>query len=97
MRAIGAVLIGLAAACGGGGAAGPDATADDGLVTVAIIPSELNRDLDVLFVIDDSGSAAEEQLKLAAALPELLARLATLPGGLPDLHIGVTSMNVGSC
>ena len=96
------------AACGGddgGGAldASVDATdampaidAPDSLVTVATVDETVNRALDLLLVVDNSGSLAEEQASLAANLPALVNVLNTAPGGLPDLHVGVVSTNVGT-
>lgn len=52
--------------------------------------------VDVLFVIDDSGSMREEQDSLARNFDRFIAELRELPGGLPDLHIGVVSSNVGA-
>ncbi len=68
-----------------GGDAGPD---------VSVPP--LAAKLDLLFVVDNSSSMLERQQGLAAAMPNLLGALAALPGGLPDLHVGVISSNVGA-
>lgn len=102
-------LLALAlAACGddGGGGpfdAGPDAgdaavapDADASLVPVATVPSELNRAVDLLLVVDNSSGMLEEQASLSANLPLLINVLTTAPGGLPDVHIGVVSTNVGT-
>ncbi len=51
--------------------------------------------LDILFVIDNSGSMSDDQAALNGAVQHFVDQLATLPGGLPDLHVGVTSSNVG--
>ena len=56
----------------------------------------LNRNLDILFVIDNSGSMAGEQASLAANFPAFIGVLQTIIGGLPDVHIGVVSSNVGA-
>ncbi len=56
----------------------------------------LNRDVDILFVIDNSGSMGEEQTALATKLPDFINVLAALPGGLPNVHIGVVSSNMGA-
>ncbi|MCC6999726.1 MAG: VWA domain-containing protein [Deltaproteobacteria bacterium] len=56
----------------------------------------LNRDIDILFVIDNSGSMALEQSALATKLPDFINVLAALPGGLPNVHIGVVSSNMGA-
>lgn len=52
--------------------------------------------LDILFVIDDSGSMEDEQASLAARFSELSRALEALPGGLPSVHIGVVSSSVGT-
>jgi hypothetical protein len=52
--------------------------------TVASVPATANPDLDLLFVIDDSGSMADKQGNLQAALPGFLDTLtAQSDGGLP--------------
>lgn len=63
------------------------------IVTRKAVP---NRQLDLLFVIDDSASTADKQAALQAAFPAFLEQLATLDGGLPDLHLGVVSTDVGT-
>ena len=59
-------------------------------------PITLNRDLDILFVIDNSGSMAGEQASLAANFPAFIGVLQTIQGGLPNVHIGIVSSNVGA-
>ncbi len=63
---------------------------------VAVVPTEIERNLDILFVIDNSGSMSEEQLGLIDGVDELMAELAEVEGGLPDLHVGVVSSDVGA-
>lgn len=53
-------------------------------------------ELDILFMVDNSGSMLEEQLKLRKNFTALIDTLRALPGGLPDLHIGVISSDVGA-
>ncbi len=60
------------------------------------IPVEINRDLDILFVIDNSHSMQQEQDSLAANFPQFIELLQTIEGGLPNVHIGVVSTNVGA-
>ncbi len=60
------------------------------------IPVYINRDLDLLFVVDNSGSMLAEQSQLAQNFPVFLNVLQTLEGGLPNLHLGVVSSNVGA-
>ncbi|HUJ60471.1 MAG TPA: hypothetical protein VLX92_18345 [Kofleriaceae bacterium] len=63
------------------------------VTTLKAIP---NRDLDLLFVIDNSPSMADNQLALAEAFPELLEPLEQLDDGLPNLHIGVVTSDMGT-
>ncbi|MBK9035135.1 MAG: hypothetical protein IPL61_28370 [Myxococcales bacterium] len=91
----GALLALVMAACGGSGGDG-STDAGDGLSTVATIPAVVNRDLDLLFVVDNSGSMIEEQIGLAANFQAMTNVLYTLTGGLANLHLGVVSTNVGT-
>lgn len=52
-------------------------------------------EIDLLFVVDSSPTMAEEQRELVAGAGSLFAALGTLPTGLPDLHVGVISTDVG--
>ncbi|MEZ4403356.1 MAG: VWA domain-containing protein [Kofleriaceae bacterium] len=65
-------------------------------VETKAIPVKLNRDLDLLFVIDNSGSMSEEQTSLRANFPAFINVLNTIEGGLPNIRIGVISTNVGT-
>lgn len=98
-------LSGLAVAgCGGraatvtktGGAGGHAATGGTGgsfqQQTFAVIPT--HNQLDLLFVIDDSGNGVE-QYKLAGQLSTLMAALTSLPDGTPDLHVAVVTTDLG--
>lgn len=60
------------------------------------IPVEVNRQLDILFVIDDSDSMKEEQDSLAANFDRFISVLEQIEGGLPDVHIGVVSTDMGA-
>jgi len=60
------------------------------------VPVQINRDIDILFVIDDSGSMREEQASLAANFQRFINVLNNIEGGLPNVHIGVVSTNVGA-
>lgn len=60
------------------------------------IPVNLNRNLDILFVVDNSGSMEAEQQQLVANFPEFINVLQQIEGGLPDIHLGVLSSNVGA-
>ena len=64
-------------------------------VEVGVIPANPNRELDVLFVIDNSLSMVEENRSLVANFGRLLAPLRALEGGLPDLRIAVVTPDLG--
>ncbi|HEX4405228.1 MAG TPA: hypothetical protein VH560_10400 [Polyangia bacterium] len=51
----------------------------------------VNHKLDLLFMIDNSSSMSSLQDRLSKNLPVLVQGLATLPTGLPDIHIAVVS------
>lgn len=79
--------IGRAGQAGGGHPDGGTTT------SFRVVPSD--GQLDLVFVIDDSGGAPAQQ-KLAMQLPALIQTLQGLPGGLPDLHVGVVSSDLGA-
>jgi hypothetical protein len=60
------------------------------------IPVEINRDIDILFVIDNSGSMNEEQVSLAANFGRFIDVLEGIEGGLPNVHIGVVTTDLGA-
>jgi hypothetical protein len=60
-----------------------------------LIPVKINRNVDILFVIDDSGSMEGEQNSLAANFGAFMDVLNNIQGGLPNVHIGVISSDVG--
>jgi hypothetical protein len=53
------------------------------------------RDVDILFVLDNSGSMTMMQDRLRATFPQFLERLAA-PDGLPNLHVGVVTTDLGT-
>jgi hypothetical protein len=61
-----------------------------------LIPVEINRDLDILFVIDNSQSMSEEQQSLAENFIRFTEVLENIEGGLPNIHLGVVSSDVGA-
>jgi hypothetical protein len=63
------------------------------VVEVASFPAVEHRELDLLFLIDDSASAHFEN-ELAHAIPTLLSRL-SMPD-LPSIHIGVATSDLGT-
>jgi hypothetical protein len=52
--------------------------------------------MDILFMVDNSSSMSPLQAKLTSSFPQLMKVLESLPGGVPDLHIGVVSSDMGS-
>ena len=67
-----------------------------GRVEFKDIPVKINRDVDILFVIDDSPSMADKQANLAANFPNFIAELSKIEGGLPNVHIGVVTSDMGT-
>ena len=65
------------------------------IVQAKVLQSQ-NRKLDLLFMVDDSQSMMPLQAKMAARLPDFMAVLNTLPGGLPDLHVAIISSSLGA-
>ncbi len=60
------------------------------------IPVTINRDLDILFLIDKSPTMADEQASLAANFPRFMEVLSQIDGGLPNVHVGVISQDIGA-
>jgi hypothetical protein len=61
-----------------------------------VVVSDSPIKLDLLFMIDDSPSMQEEQANLARNFPRLIEELKKMPAGLPDLHLGVVSSDMGA-
>lgn len=59
------------------------------------LPAVPNRNVDILFVVDNSGSMIEEQASLRANFGKFMDVLATIEGGIPNLHIGVVTSSLG--
>jgi hypothetical protein len=55
-----------------------------------------NRNVDLLFLIDDSSSMRLSQDNLLRNFPVLMNAIENLPGGLPNIHIGVISSDMGA-
>src|SRR5258706_11991035 len=66
-----------------------------GLQEVTSMRASMNRDLDILFVVDSSPSMTDKQASLAQNFPRMMDVLAQLDGGLPNLHIGVVTSDMG--
>jgi hypothetical protein len=56
----------------------------------------INNDVDILFVIDNSRSMLQEQASLQANFDRFIDVLDNITGGLPDVHIGVVTSNLGT-
>ena len=61
-------------------------------------PLFLDKDVDILFVIDNSNSMEHEQKNLKANFPKLIDALRSpkLGGKIPNVHIGVVSTDLGA-
>jgi MYXO-CTERM domain-containing protein len=55
-----------------------------------------NRNLDVLFMIDNSASMNLSQANLLTNFPTFMNVLKDLPGGLPNIHVAVVSSDMGA-
>jgi hypothetical protein len=83
----------LVGGCGDGGTALPvDGAAGD---AASDGPAVAYRKLDVLFLMDNSAGMVELRADLPVILPTFLDELRKLPGGLPDLHVGVITSDLG--
>jgi len=81
---------------GGSGGVGGSGGAGGSTSFVRRIEQPLSRDVDILFLIDDSSEMIPAQSKLRAALPSFVSALQGLPGGLPGLHVAVISTDMGA-
>jgi hypothetical protein len=54
-----------------------------------------DHDVDILFLVDNSGSMEAEQASLLANFPRFMNILETIEGGAPNMHIGVVTSNLG--
>ncbi len=75
------------------GPAGPGVTSG---VTRIERPVARNREVDVLFVIDNSPGMASQRTKMLANYRRFMATLESHVGGLPDVHIGVVTTDLGT-
>jgi hypothetical protein len=60
------------------------------------LPVTVNSNIDLLFLIDDSPSMGDKQTNLAVGFPKFIDVLNTIPGGLPSVHIGVVTSDLGT-
>jgi hypothetical protein len=73
-----------------------EVTPEQGRVEYKDIPVTVNRDIDILFVIDDSPSMLDKQTNLKANFPQFIDVLNGIEGGLPNVHIGVINSDLGT-
>jgi len=66
------------------------------IVSEVSVPQSAERDVDILFVIDNSGSMKDEQDNVRANFSALMERLREVKGGLPNIHVGVASTDLGT-
>jgi hypothetical protein len=64
--------------------------------TLTEIPIAITDKLDLIFVVDDSSSMTPNQDALIANFPRFMDLLSNIEGGLPSVHIGVISTDVGA-
>ena len=97
----------VAAGCGGSNGARPDGGGAGGIgvggsgggtaiarkFTVSLAPQ---RNVDILFLIDDSFAMSAAQATLSQGFARFVAALRAAPGGLPDLHVAVVSSDMGA-
>lgn len=81
---------------GRGGAGTGTGGSKTSLTYKTTIAGKVNNKLDLLFMIDNSPSTSAMQQKFLAQLPTFMQVLESLPGGLPDIHIGVVSSDMGA-
>ncbi len=84
-----------AAALAGCASDGPDDLAEGRLAETVFSAGAIDK-LDLLFVIDNSGSMCEEQASLRANLARYVTTLQNQMGFLPDLHIAVATTDLGT-
>lgn len=60
------------------------------------IPININRDIDILFLIDKSPTMEDEQASLTANFSRFIEVLEGLEGGLPNLRLAVISQDLGA-
>jgi len=94
------LLVMTGAACGGGtakpdGGGGSGGADGGGNRWTGNVSASINRNVDVLFLIDDSSSMRLLQDKLIQSFPAFITRLQD-PPGLPNIHIAVVSQDMGA-
>lgn len=93
MRVAWSVVMAVLCACSDPG--GPSGPAITSRAERKEIPLYTNRQLDLLFVIDTSPAMTPHLARVAANVPRYMHMLETIEGGLPDVHIGVVTSDLG--
>jgi hypothetical protein len=75
----------------------PVGTRGEGQFALVVnVPPEINRDLDLLFVVDNTETMSGRQLALEHSFASLVSHLQFAEGGMPNLHVGVVSTDLGA-
>jgi hypothetical protein len=105
MKLLGIAVLCTAAACGDDGnnphpidapAIVVDAADPTVRTEVLSVPATANRDVDILFMVDDSPSMLDKQMNLVTNFPNFINVIDALPGGRPNLHLGVVTSDLGT-
>jgi hypothetical protein len=91
----GVLLAGLAGLAGAGAIAGCGGSGS-GLRDDKEFAARASREVDLLFLVDDSASMTDKQAHLATSFGPFVASLGEIAGGLPSLHVGVVTSDMGT-
>jgi hypothetical protein len=99
---IACLLVTLAACSSGldqpddGGTGGAGGSSPTGAAGHPGWPDPYGRDVDVLFMVDNSAEVVKAQAKLVDAFPAFIAALDQSTGGRPNLHVAIVSSDMGA-
>jgi hypothetical protein len=88
-RPIAATIVGVTLAAAACAPSEPDAPTTASAVIA-------NRNVDLLFMIDNSSSMRPSQTNLTTSFPMFMDAVNNLPGGPPNLHVAVVSSDMGA-
>jgi hypothetical protein len=92
-----AVLLALSGCPGGANVVPRDAVAEAADGAGRELPTVYAcNTVDILFVIDDSGTMFQEQENLAQSFPKLIARIEAITPPIKSYHVGVISTDIGA-
>jgi hypothetical protein len=96
-----AIAVMALAACGGGGKSGTGgrgggAGGSAGNRWTGTMSATINRNVDVLFMIDDSSAMGLAQANLINNFPTFMTTLRNSSQGLPNIHMAVVSQDMGA-